>query len=333
VRVSLANPARSFSVTPTQSVLEAALQAGLNLPHSCRGGNCGACRARLLGGQIGYRNGPPLGLSAAEAAEGYILLCQAEAHSDLSIDIAPISQADEVSVKRLPCRIEQAQLVAHDVLQLALRLPAAEAFEFKAGQYVDILLPRGRRRSYSIASPPHDARLLELHVRRVPGGAFSDGLFEGDARNKLLSLEGPLGGFYYREDAARPLLLIGGGTGLAPLKSILRHVLETGAGRDVTLYWGVRAQRDLYAHAWLSALARQDARLTYEVVLSEPDATWTGRRGWVHEAVLDALDVGNRYDVYTCGPPALIEAVRTRFVAQGADPAHLFFDSFDYARD
>jgi CDP-4-dehydro-6-deoxyglucose reductase len=333
VRVSLSKSDRSFSVAPAQPVLEAALEARLNLPHSCKGGNCGACRARLLEGEVAYPNGRPLGLSEAEVSDGFILLCQARALTDLSIETREIGSADTVVVKRLPSRIEDAQALCHDVLCLFLRLPAAEDFHFQAGQYIDILLPGGRRRSFSIASPPHDSRLLELHVRRVPGGEFTDGLFAGDPRNGLLTIEGPLGHFVYRPDSAAPMVLIGGGTGLAPLKSILRHVVENDLRRDMVLYWGVRSERDLYAHAELERLVGRAPNFRYRPVLSEPDDTWRGRRGWVHEAVLkDGVRLEDA-DIYASGPPAMVDAVRDRFVAHGADPARLYFDSFDYAPD
>jgi CDP-4-dehydro-6-deoxyglucose reductase len=188
-----------------------------------------------------------------------------------------------VRVKRLPCRVERVERLAHDVIGLHLRLPAAESFEFKPGQYIDVVLSKGRRRSFSIASPPHDARPLELHVRRAPGGEFTEQVFDEQIRGSLLSIEGPLGDFFYRAASsaapapmqaaplpAAPMLLVGGGTGLAPLKSILRHVLENGLHREMTLYWGVRTERDLYAQAWLEEAARCDARLRYVAVLSEP---------------------------------------------------------------
>jgi CDP-4-dehydro-6-deoxyglucose reductase len=321
-------------------VLEAALNAGLNLPHSCKGGNCGSCRARLLKGDIHYPAGRPLGLSEAEEAEGFVLLCQARARSDLSIETFQITAADQTSIKRLPARIERALSLSHDVIGLHLRLPAAEEFRFEAGQYIDIMLPGGRRRSFSIASPPHASRLLELHVRRVEGGEFSAPLFNENTRSALLTTEGPLGQFVYRSGVA-PMLLIGGGTGIAPLLSILRHVIETGIEREMILYWGVRAERDLYAHAVLEDLVAAGvrpvrgglARLTYVPVLSEPVAEWRGLRGWVHEAALQNVDDLNKYDVYAAGPPAMISAVRREFGLRGVDPNRLFFDSFDYAPD
>ena len=343
MRISLSKSDISFSAAPDQSLLDAALGASLNLPHSCKSGNCGSCRAHLLQGEIHYPNGPPLGLSETELADGFVLLCQARARSDLRIETHEITTPDQARIKRLPARIERALPLSHDVMSLCLRLPAAEPFRFEAGQYVDIMLSGGRRRSFSIASPPHDARLLELHVRRAAGGEFSERLFDQDPQNTLLTIEGPLGQFVYRPRVAMPraapMLLIGGGTGLAPLLSILRHVIENGIERDMTLYWGVRGERDLYAHAALEDLAQRcpangrPARLRYVPVLSEPSPDWQGSRGFVHEAVLKDIDDLDKYDVYAAGPPAMITAVRSEFGRRGVAANRLFFDSFDYAPD
>jgi CDP-4-dehydro-6-deoxyglucose reductase len=339
VRITLAKSNISFSVAPDQSLLDAALGASLNLPHSCKGGNCGSCRARLLQGEIHYPNGRPLGLSETEVADGFMLLCQARARSDLSIETYEVTTPDEALIKRLPARIERALPLSHDVMGLTLRLPVAETFRFEAGQYIDIMLSGGRRRSFSIASPPHDARLLELHVRRAAGGEFSERLFDESPQNALLTIEGPLGQFVYRDRRAAPMLLVGGGTGLAPLLSILRHVVDTGIERDMTVYWGVRSERDLYAHAALEDLAQRcpangrPARLRYVPVLSEPSSEWRGSRGLVHEAVLkDIVDL-EKYDVYAAGPPAMIAAVRSEFGRRGVAANRLYFDSFDYAPD
>jgi CDP-4-dehydro-6-deoxyglucose reductase len=337
VRVRVAKSGRSFGIDPDQSVLDAALRAGLNLPHSCKSGNCGSCRARLLAGEVRYPNGPPLGLSDAEGADGLILLCQARAGTDLVIETFEPAPAEEVLVKRLPSRIERIENLAPDVVAVYLKLPAAERFDFRPGQYVDVLLSKGRRRSFSIASPPHDSRLLELHVRLAPGGEFTGPLFGGRMAGALLDIEGPLGHFVYREPAAdvapAPMLLVGGGTGLAPLMSILRHVTEVGVARDMTLYWGVRTERDLYAHVRLERLAERERGFRYVPVLSEPSPGWRGLAGLVHEAVLaDVIDLA-RHEVYASGPPAMIEAVRREFTARGVESSRLKFDSFDYAPD
>jgi CDP-4-dehydro-6-deoxyglucose reductase len=336
MRVSLANSGRAFSAIPGRSVLDAALAAGLNLPHSCKAGKCGSCRARLVSGDIHYPLAP-LALSGEEIAGGMILLCQARARSDLVVDLPETRFADEVTIKRLPCRIDHTVRLSHDVMAVFLRLPAAESFSFEPGQYVDVMLSGGRRRSFSIASPPHDARLLELHVRRVAGGEFTERMFSEPVRDGLLTIEGPLGRFVYRPSATG-MLLIGGGTGLAPLQSMLRHVVDHALPRAMRLYWGVRGEGDLYADAALHELERKAGSLRYVPVLSDPPPHWQGRRGLVHEAALRDLDAGElgdagNWDVYTAGPPALVDAVRREAAARGLAPERVYFDSFDYAPD
>jgi CDP-4-dehydro-6-deoxyglucose reductase len=218
---------------------------------------------------------------------------------------------------------------------LYLRLPIAAQFTFEAGQYIDVLLPGGRRRSFSIASPPHDARPLELHVRRVAGGEFTDRLFHEDLRASLLTIEGPLGTFTYRPHSVEPppMLLICGGTGIAPLLSILRHVIDNGIARDMQLFWGVRSERDLYLQARLDELCRRAASLIYTPVLSEPTPAWRGLTGWVHDAALAGLQDLESIDVYAAGPPAMIAAIQREYAARGCDARRLYFDSFDYAPD
>jgi CDP-4-dehydro-6-deoxyglucose reductase, E3 len=339
VLITLSNTGGSFEAEASRPLLDAARRAGLNLPHSCKGGNCGACKARLLRGEIHYPHGTPLGLSAAETAEGMILLCQARALSDCTLETFEARDAGGAAPKRLPCRIERAVPLSYDVVALFLRLPIAEDFSFEPGQYVDILLPGGRRRSFSIASPPHDARPLELHVRRVAGGEFTDPLFRGDRQSSLLNIEGPLGQFVYHPHAGKapPMLLIGGGTGIAPLLSIVRHVLEKGIERDMQLFWGVRSEQDLYAHAALEALSRaapnHGASLSYAPVLSQASPKWRGLTGWVHEAALAEPSDLASHEVYAAGPPAMIEAIKKHYATRAVASSRLYIDSFDYAPD
>lgn len=330
---------RTLRVAAEQPVLEAALAAGLNLPHSCKSGHCSSCRARLLTGEIRYPDGRPLGLSLDEERSGHVLLCQARALSDLVVEARLIARVADVEIKTLPCRIARLTPLAADVMQVMLRLPAVERLRFHPGQYLDVLLPDGRRRSFSIASPPHDSELLELHVRRVAGGGFSERLFGAAdaaplATGSLLRIEGPIGQFSYRE-GTRPVLMIAGGTGFAPLKSMLRHVLETGIRRDISLYWGARHARDVYEETRVLEWLQRYPQLKFTAVLSEADAAEAAhwRRGWVHEAVLADHPDLTRFEVYAAGPPAMIEAIRAGFPGHGLPSAQLYFDSFDYAPD
>ena len=321
---------RDFEARGDEPVLTAALRQHLNLPHSCKGGSCGTCRVRVLKGRLAYPHGRPVGISASEEEAGYSLICQARALEDLVIEIREIRHVTDVEIRSLPCRIERMQRLAPDVMGTWLRLPAIEPFSWQCGQYVDVMLPGDRRRSFSLANPPHDAALLELHVRRAPGGAFSERLFSELQPGSLLQIEGPLGQFVYRP-GERPLLLVGGGTGYAPLKAIIRQVLEEETKRQVTLFWGARTAVDLYEDAWLRELAAKQPRFRYVSALSEQDAGPPHETGPVHEAVLRKVAGLAGYDVYAAGPPALIDAVRAALPKQGADPGRIYFDSFDYA--
>ncbi|MCZ8130139.1 MAG: 2Fe-2S iron-sulfur cluster-binding protein [Steroidobacteraceae bacterium] len=330
MQVTLRPQGRTFAIDAADTVLDAARRAGLVLPHSCKGGNCGSCRARLVSGRIDYPRGRPAGLADDEVAQGYVLLCRAHALEDLVLEAREIRRAGEVETKQLPCRVERLQRLAPEVMALYLRLPAVEDFEFRAGQYLDILPGDGKRRSFSIASPPHDASLIELHVRR--GNEFTVSVFETMQPGHLLRIEGPLGRFVYREpeagQAEGPAILVAGGTGFAPMKSILRHVLETGGRRRLHLYWGARNEADLYDDAWLRERVERFPQFRYTPVLSMPSDEEAARHrtGLVHEAVLtDWPDLANA-DVYACGPPALVDALRGALPSRGLPPDRFHCD-------
>jgi CDP-4-dehydro-6-deoxyglucose reductase, E3 len=323
----------SFDVLDEESILAGGLRAGLHLPHSCRGGSCGACEAKVLAGELEYPNGLPPGLTSAEASSGRALLCQARARSDLVLEARALAVPEEVRIRRLPCRVESRELLSHDVIRLRIKLPSLEPFVFLAGQYVDFLLEDGRRRSYSLANPPHEASHLELHVRRVTGGNFTAQVFERLAERTLLRLEGPLGGFWLREDSDRPMVMVAGGTGFAPIKSMLRHLQNTGSARRVDFYWGVRRPRDLYEGELVAQWVEACEWLRFIPVMSEalPEDGWEGRRGWVHEAVLHDHPSLAGVDVYAAGPPPMIAVIQELFPAQGLPLGRLYFDSFEFA--
>jgi CDP-4-dehydro-6-deoxyglucose reductase len=335
-QVTLIPTGQTFAAERDEPVLTAALRAGLNLPHSCKGGHCSSCRARVLAGSFAYQGEMPVGLTEAEAHEGYALLCQARALTDLQVETREIRPAPDVEVKSLPCRIERMERVAEDVMAVFLRLPAVEELHFRPGQYLDVMLSEGRRRSFSIASAPADGRFLELHVRRASTTGFTGQLFDSLRTGTLLRIEGPLGQFWLRAESPRPPLMVGGGTGYAPLRAMLRQLLASGDRRPVTLYWGGRSEADLYEHAWLARLEEERPGFSYRPVLSDSAlsaASAVVRRGLVHDAVLaDHPDLSG-FDVYASGPPAMIEAIRSEFARHGLPREQLFFDSFDYAPD
>jgi CDP-4-dehydro-6-deoxyglucose reductase len=330
--VSLAPSGKLFQVEDGETVLAAALRQGIHLPYGCRTGSCGTCRAHLNDGHSHYPDGPPLALTALEMQSGEALLCRAVPLTDLTVEAQEITAMANLRVKALPCRVARLKPLAHDVMGLYLRLPAVERMQFLAGQYIDILLPHNHRRSFSLANPPHDDALLELHVRNVPGGLFSKEVFQHLQEGTLLRIQGPLGTFFLREDASRPIVMIAGGTGYAPIQAMLRHIFENHRGRDVVFYWGARAARDLYADARLKEWTKTEPHFRYVPVLSEPmpEDRWTGYTGFVHEALLKDLPDLAGHDIYLSGPPPMVQAARAAFPARGADPLRMYSDSFDF---
>lgn len=334
-RIRILPSGHEFSAEPDEPLLDAALRQGITLPYGCRNGTCAACVGKVVEGEVSYPDGQPPALSDAEAATGQALLCQARAGSDCEIEAREIDQARDIVVRTLPIRVAAIEPVAHDVTVLRLKLPAAERLQFLAGQYIDLLLRDGRRRSFSLANPPHDDEQLELHVRKIPGGRFSDRLLGDLGEKSLLRFEGPHGTFFLREDSDKPIILMAGGTGFAPIKSVVEHAIAADIGRPMDLFWGVRAKRDLYMDELARKWADEHDHIRYTPVLSEPDAAdqWTGETGFVHDAVVRAHPDLSGHQVYMCGPPPMIEAGRSAFRDAGLPRDELFFDSFDYASD
>lgn len=324
-----------YHADPGETVLESALRHGVNLPYSCRNGACGSCKGRVLSGRVDPGEAEARALSAAERNAGLALFCRARPLADLTIEVQEIGASHGISVKTLPCRVTHLERLAHDVMALHLKLPQTERLQFLAGQYVDILLRDGRRRSFSLANAPHDDALLTLHVRHVPGGRFSDHVFAQMQAKDLLRFQGPLGSFFLREESPRPLLFMAGGTGFGPIKSMLEHAFYIGLRRPMHLYWGARAAADLYQHALVESWVTARPGFRYTPVLSEPAPAvpWNGRRGLVHAALRDDHDDLSGYDIYASGPPAMIEAAKPVFAAAGLPDSQFYYDSFEYARD
>jgi CDP-4-dehydro-6-deoxyglucose reductase len=331
-RVRLQPSGREFTVAENETVLEAALNAGLTLPYSCRNGSCGTCKGKVLAGAVDYGVYETKALTPEERAQGKALLCQAVPRSDLVIEAKEIALIRDVPIKLLPARVVGMVRRAHDVMVMSLKLPQNERFKFVAGQYIDILLKNGARRSFSIANPPQQDTTLELHVRHVPGGTFTGHVFTQMKEKDLLRFRGPLGVFFLRE-SERPAILVAGGTGFAPIKSIMEDALARGLTRPLHVYWGARARRDLYLDELPERWAREHAHVRYTPVLSEPspDDAWAGRTGWVHDAVLDDCPDLSGVEVYASGPPPMIEAIKMSFSARGLPEDRLYYDSFEFA--
>jgi len=333
-QVSLAHSAVRFDVGDGETLLEAGLRQGLALPFGCQSGGCGSCRVRLLSGRVEYpeawADGPPA-LSDDELAAGYILMCLARPVSDVELALHQPPGVEMLRPRTLPARVEEHRLLSHDVIGLRLSLPKGTGFHYLPGQYVDFLLSDGRRRSLSIACADAGDGRLEFHLRVTPGGRFANYIQSEMPERALLRFEGPLGAFYLREDSERPVLLLGGGTGFAPLKAILERALPRFPQRRFHLFWGVRSRRDLYLPDLPEAWRGQHANFRYTPVLSEPDADWSGERGFVHEALLRAYPALAGHELYLAGPPVMVHKGKETFVRAGLDADHLYYDSFDYA--
>ncbi|HBE93773.1 MAG TPA: CDP-6-deoxy-delta-3,4-glucoseen reductase [Gammaproteobacteria bacterium] len=332
---TISNSGETFVAEQDEHLLDAALRAGIVIPHNCRNGFCGSCRARVISGEVDPGEIKPEVISEEDQGKGYILCCQAKPLSDIELDVETIDAIADIEIKTLPTRIKRLEKLSHDVMLMELSLPPNESLRFRAGQYIDILLRDGRRRSFSMASMPGQGNLLEFHIRKVPGGHFTTQVFEELKEKDMLRLQGPFGTFFLRENSDRPVILIGGGTGLAPLKSIIEQVMEDSCDRSLHLFWGVRAGEDLYMDAEVKTWIDRLECLKYTPVLSEPEDSdnWQGSTGWVHEAVVEAYPDLSAFDVYASGPPPMIDAIRKLFPHQGLEEGRLYFDSFEYTSD
>lgn len=329
-----------FPADPDKSVLDAALAAGILLPYSCRSGACSTCKARVLSGTVQGGNSAAQILTPEEIHAGFTLLCQARATSDLVIESREIRLASDIQIRKLPSRVTSLERPTVDVALLKLQLPATESFRFYAGQYVEIILKDGKRRSYSMANPPHDAAALELHIRHLPGGLFTDHVFGTGAtqmkEREILRVEGPFGSFFLREDSDLPIVMLASGTGFAPIKAIIEHMAHQNIQRPVTLYWGGRRPADLYMSELAQHWAKTLPNFKFIPVVSDalPEDAWTGRTGFVHRAVMEDFPSLMDHQVYACGAPIVVESARREFVAQCALPDEAFFaDAFTSEAD
>ncbi|MGD8999841.1 MAG: CDP-6-deoxy-delta-3,4-glucoseen reductase [Granulosicoccaceae bacterium] len=325
---------KQFEVEDDETVLDAAARQHINLPYNCRDGLCGSCKAVLKSGEVDYGEELPPALSDEEREAGIALLCQAHAKSDLEIEAQIIEGIADIPVRKLPCRVLEHKLLCHDVMELKLKAPDNMPFRFIPGQYINILLKDGRHRSFSIANTPNDENIIELHVRHVEGGEFSEYVFAKLQDKTLLRFEGPLGTFFLREDSERPMILMAGGTGFAPIKGIVEHALEIGITRPMYIYWGARSQQDLYLHELPQQWAAEHEHVHYIPVLSDPlpEDNWQGRTGFVHAAIVGDFEDLSGYDVYAGGPPQMVNAGFEAFSELGLPPEQYFSDSFEYAK-
>jgi CDP-4-dehydro-6-deoxyglucose reductase len=329
-KVTIQSSGHSFCVNDGETVLAAALREGIVIAYGCRSGTCGTCKGRLVEGAVDYGTYQEQAMSAAERSAGMALFCQARPRSDLVIQCREIGAAVQgIQIRMMPARVVRMERAAPDVMLLDLKLPSNEKFRFLAGQYVDLLLRGGTRRSFSMANAPEDDSALQLHLRNY-GGPFSQHVFGAMKEKDILRVEGPFGTFFLREDSAKPVILLASGTGFAPIKAMIEHALHQGMKRPMTLYWGCRVRADLYLHE-LPERWQREGKLHYVPVLSDAPAAdhWTGRAGLVHRAVMEDFPDLSGYQVYACGAPPMVEAAHRDFTASCGLPDEEFFsDAF-----
>ncbi len=337
--VTLKPAERSFTVDPDEAILPAAIRQGIGLPYGCRDGACGSCKSRLLEGRVVHGPHQLKALPAAEADAGFILTCCAKPQTDCVVEARTVPGAGEFPVLKMPTRVMTIERAAPDVAVLRLQLPANQNFQYRAGQYVEFILKDGARRSYSMANAPHalgSPPSIELHLRHMPGGLFTDHVFSAMKEKEILRMEGPFGSFFLREESDKPLVLLASGTGFAPIKAIVEQMQGKGITRPAVLYWGCRRKADLYRHAWCEEAAAAMPNLRYVPVLSEPapEDGWSGRTGFVHRAVMEDLPDLSGHQVYACGAPVMVDAAQRDFVARCGLPEDEFFaDSFTSEAD
>lgn len=336
-KVTLQPSGRSFEVARDEAVLPAAMRQGVGLPYGCRDGACGSCKSKLLDGRVIHGAHQQKALSTAEEEAGWILTCCAAPQTDLVVEARSVPGVGEFAVQKMPCRVAALAKPAPDVAVMKLQLPANVLLKYRAGQYLEFILRDGARRSYSMANAPHRAAEgVELHLRHLPGGKFTDHVFGAMKEKDILRVEGPFGSFFLREESAAPIVLLASGTGFAPIKAIVEHMQFKGITRDAVLYWGCRSRADLYQHDWALEAAASMPNLRYAPVLSEPkpEDAWTGRTGFVHHAVMADLPDLSGHEVYACGVPVMVEAAQRDFTARCGLAAEAFYaDSFTSEAD
>jgi len=317
-----------------ESILDAALRNGINLHYGCRNAVCGVCKGVLLEGSVDYADFETPGISETERRQSYALFCRAIPTSDIRIEAEHVVNPETIAIKSVIASVESITHLTPDTILLRLRPDKEQQIEFLAGQYIDILLQDGRRRSFSIANAPSSSALIDLHIRHNKTGNYTHYIFNEMQEKESLSIEGPFGSFYFREQSSCPIIFMAGGTGFGPIKAIIEHAMAEGIVRPMYLYRGARTAEDLYMEdvieSWLPR-----SNMTYIPVLSEAgsDSNWQGRTGLVHEAIVKDFNDLQNYEVYSCGPPAMVRAGREAFTSIGLAENHYYCDAFEKAGD
>lgn len=330
----------SFEVKPGQNVLDAALEAEIVLPYSCRGGGCSTCKAKVLEGEFEAGEAPEHILEPSDLEQGFTLMCQAHPKSDLRIESPQARLATDIQVRKMPARVMEMERLNDDVMRLTLQLPPGQPLMYYAGQYLEVILKDGRRRSYSMANPPQENNQVELHIRHMPGGVFTDHVFGATEpamkERGMLRTEAPLGSFFLREESDKPLVFIASGTGFAPIKALVEHMQQKNIQREVRFYWGGRRPKDIYMMELAQQWAKDIPNFSFVPVVSDALAedNWTGRTGFVHQAVVDDMPDLSGWEVYACGAPIMVESAQKDLVAKcGLDAAVFYADAFTSEAD
>ena len=330
---------RSFNADSTETLLAAGIRQGIGLAYGCKDGACGSCKCKKIEGTVVHGVHQSKALSDEEEAQGLILTCCATAQSDLILESRQVTEAGAFPIKKMPVRVVSLVKKSDDVMVIHLQLPATDVMQFHAGQYIEFLLRDGSRRSYSMCNAPHTleagAPKVELHIRHMPGGKFTDPVFTTMKEKDILRVEGPYGSFFLREDSDKPMVLLASGTGFAPIKALIEHMQHKGITRPATLYWGGRKPSDLYMNDWVEGQLAQMPNLLYVPVVSNatPEDAWTGRTGFVHHAVLQDHPDLSGFQVYACGAPIVVDSAQRDYGAAGLPAEEFFADSFTSEAD
>ena len=330
---------RSFTADTTETLLAAGIRQGIGLAYGCKDGACGSCKCKKIEGTVVHGVHQSKALSEEEEAQGLILTCCATAQSDLILESRQVTEAGAFPIKKMPVRVVSLVKKSDDVMVIHLQLPATDVMQFHAGQYIEFLLRDGARRSYSMGNAPHTleagAPKVELHIRHMPSGKFTDPVFTTMKEKDILRVEGPYGSFFLREDSDKPMVMLASGTGFAPIKALIEHMQHKGITRPATLYWGGRRPSDLYMNDWVAGQLAQMPNLRYVPVVSNatPEDAWTGRTGFVHHAVLQDHPDLSGFQVYACGAPIVVDSAQRDYRAAGLPAEEFFADSFTSEAD
>ncbi len=330
-QISIQPSGRTFTVEQDEAMLSAGIRQGIGLPYGCKDGACGSCKCKKLEGTVVHGPHQSKALSDEEEANGFVLTCCGVPHSDVVLESRQVTEAGAFPIRKMPARVAALERKSHDVMAIRLQLPANDPFVYHAGQYVEFLLRDGARRSYSMANAPHNGPGVELHIRHMPGGKFTEHVFGNMKEKEIQRIEGPFGSFYLREESDKPMVLLASGTGFAPIKAVIEHMQFQGITRPATLYWGGRRPEDLYLNEWVQARLAEMPNLQYVPVISNatPEDAWTGRTGFVHRAVLEDFPDLSGYQVYACGAPVVVDSARKDYSELAGLPEEEFYaDSF-----